>query len=280
MKTKLFIFLLIFTNCRINHTVQKYPLIATEKSSIWLEITDDFSYELVDQKNRYKLLKRKEYIFEGAHLLNSSLQTDNILLLIGFKTIGKSRDLELSGYELFINDKGEIHQKPKKLDYLDSYIFEAGRLFKKDKQVFIKEEIKPYGTSISKRDGEQEPLFKEYKVRYRKTLQISEPYWPKPISSLDYLNLAHSMKSYKLYKKAAALYTIGLNQQNRHLNILDQFKRQQIHFDFAESLIEAGYPKRAKIVLKSLGSRLNRKSKLRTPVYKLYKRTLKELGED
>ena len=92
MKTKLFIFLLIFTNCRINHTVQKYPLIATEKSSIWLEITDDFSYELVDQKNRYKLLKRKEYIFEGAHLLNSSLQTDNILLLIGFKTIGKSRD--------------------------------------------------------------------------------------------------------------------------------------------------------------------------------------------
>ena len=280
MKTKLFIFLIIFAIIKVGHTRQKYLLNSNESSRIWLEVSSSGSYELVDIKKRYKLLKRQEYIFEGAHLLKESFQTPKVLLLMGFKTIAKSRDLQLAGYEFAINDEGLIQQQPKKLVYLDELIYEAGRLTKKEDQLFIQEEIKPYGSSIADRNGEQLPLLKEYKVRFRKTLQISEPYWPIPINSLDYLNLAHSMKSYKLFKKAAALYTIGLNQQNRQLNILDRFKREQIHYDFAESLMKAGYPQRAKTVLKSLGSSLARKSKLRTPVYKLYKRILKELGED
>ena len=280
MKTKLFIFLIIFVILKVGHTRQKYLLNSNESSRIWLEVSSSGSYELVDIKKRYKLLKREEYIFEGAHLLKESFQTEKVLLLMGFKTIAKSRDLQLAGYEFNINDQGLIQQKPKKLIYLDELIYEAGRLTKKEDQLFIQEEIKPYGSSVADRNGEQLPLLKEYKVRFRKTLQISEPYWPIPINSLDYLNLAHSMKSYKLFKKAAALYTIGLNQQNRQLHILDRFKREQIHYDFAESLMKAGYPQRAKTVLKSLGSSLARKSKLRTPVYKLYKRTLKELGED
>lgn len=264
----------------MSSTPQKYPLDFNNSSLIWLELTENETYELVDTKKRYKLLQLKGYIFEGAHLLNSPVKTQTFLLLMGLKTIAKSRDLRLAGYELSINEEGLIQYEPKKLDHLDPLIFEAGRLINKAGQLFIQEEIKPYGSSVSDRDGEQLPLLKEYKVRFRNSLQISEPYWPIPRSSLDYLNLAHSMKSYKLFKKAAALYTIGLNRQNRHLNILDRFKREQIHYDFALSLLEAGYPNRAKIILKSLGSRLNRKSKLRTPVYKLYKRALKDLGED
>ena len=280
MKTKLLIFLIIFVICNVCHTTQKYPLISNKLSPVWLEIDEDKNYELVDTKSRYKLLQRKAYIFEGVHLLNSKVQPESVLLLMGFKTIAKSRDLRLAGYEFTIDDQGIVQEKPKKLNYLDGLIYQAGRFAKKEGQLFIQEEIKPYGSSIFDRNGEQLPLLKEYKIRFHKTLQISEPYWPIPSSSLDYLNLAHSMKSYKLFKKAAALYTIGLNRQNRHLEILDQFRREQIHYDFAESLMEAGYPERAKIVLKSLGARLNRKSKLRTPVYNLYKRALNELSED
>tara|TARA_Y100000589_G_scaffold160473_1_gene152571 strand:- start:407 stop:1249 length:843 start_codon:yes stop_codon:yes gene_type:complete len=280
MKTKLFVFLIIFSNYQLGYTTQRYLLTSSEKKPIWLEISKDFSYFLVDINKSYKLFERKGYIFEGAHLLESSEKSRIKALLLGFKTIASSRDLRLTAYEFAIDTKGIIKTNPKQLDYLNSLIFEAGRLVSENGRILIKEEIKEYGSSVAKRDGEQLPLLKEYKVRYQDSIQLSVPKWPIPLSSLDYLNLAHAMKSLKFFKKSAALYTIGLNQQNRHLNILDNYTRQQIHFDFAQSLLEAGYPKRAKTVLKSLGSRLKSKSRLRTPVFKLYKRVLKELGED
>tara|TARA_Y100000589_G_scaffold323387_1_gene357839 strand:- start:366 stop:1208 length:843 start_codon:yes stop_codon:yes gene_type:complete len=280
MKTKLFVFLILFSIYRVGYTAHKYLLTSSDQTPIWLQVSDDYSYKLVDKNKSYKLLQRKEYIFEGAHLLQVLPKAKKMALLMGFKTIAKSRDLRLSAYEFVINDKGMLNKEPKKLDYLDPLIFEAGRLSSENGQIRIKEEIKPYGSSITDRNGEHLPLLKEYKIRYRDSLQISAPYWPVPINSLDYLNLAHAMKTHKLFKKAAALYTIGLNQQNRQLNVLDPYIRQQIHYDFARSLVEAGYPKRAKTVLKSLGSRLKSKSRLRTPVFKLYKRVLKELSED
>ena len=143
MKTKLFIFLIIFAIIKVGHTRQKYLLNSNESSRIWLEVSSSGSYELVDIKKRYKLLKRQEYIFEGAHLLKESFQTPKVLLLMGFKTIAKSRDLQLAGYEFAINDEGLIQQQPKKLVYLDELIYEAGRLTKKKINCLFKKKLNP-----------------------------------------------------------------------------------------------------------------------------------------
>ena len=114
MKTKLFVFLILFSIHTMGYTAQRYLLTSSDLTPIWLEVSDDYSYTLVDKNKSYKLLQRKEYIFEGAHLLQALPKAQKMALLMGFKTIAKSRDLRLSAYEFVIDDKGILSKDPKK----------------------------------------------------------------------------------------------------------------------------------------------------------------------
>lgn len=280
MKLKLFIILvLINLETRLFCDIKLHLQLPSDlKLSLESDASD--GYILKDSKTSYFLEHKKDFIFEGACLLQNDNETNSMALVLGFKTIAQSRDLFLSGYELVFSSQATLAQTPTQLEYLKPLIFEAGRMLISEQKLVIQEELKAYGSSLRNRNGQMLPLLKEYKVRFSTNLQISAPKWPIPSSSLDYLNLAHAMMSNKQPKKAASLYLLGLRQQSRQLDVLNTALLNQVNYDLAINLVEIGHLTQAQAVLRSLGLRLARGSHLRSPVFKLYKRVLKELGED
>ena len=251
-----------------------------EGVQVSLESDSEDQYFLRDAKKQYFLVQMKEFISEGAFILKSSIKSSKLALILGFKTVGRSRDLSLRVFELELNDENTLKDKPIEIESIKSQIFDAGRITFEEGKLSIEEELRAYGSSYATRNGEMLPLLKKYKIRFNETLQISLPKWPIPSTALDYFNLAHAMMINRQHKKAATLYLLGLQNQSRQLKVVDTTTRNQVQYDLAYTLEKIGNVSHARTILKSLGPKLSKKSNLRTPVFKLYKKVLKQLGED
>lgn len=280
MKLKLLIIILILTFKSGFCSTTKIHLEAPAELQISLESNAQDQYFIKDEKKKYLLGTMQEFILEGAYILKNLGKSSKFALILGFKTVGRSRDLSLRVFELQLSSENSLKLDPVEIELIKNQVFDAGRMTFEEGNLAIEEELRAYGSSYHKRKGEMLPLLKKYSVRFNETLQISIPKWPIPSTALDYFNLAHAMMINAQHKKAATLYLLGLQNQSRQLRVLETSIRNQVQYDLAFNLEKIGNLAHAKTILKSLGPKLPRKSTLRTPVFKLYQKVLKQLGED